>query len=245
MMYEKHVKRILDILCSLSALIVFFPVLVFLVLLVRIKLGSPVFFRQLRPGLHEQLFTLYKFRTMTDKKDAQGALLPDSERLTTFGKKLRATSLDELPELLNILLGDMSLVGPRPLLVRDMAFMSDDQRRRHGVKPGLTGLAQINGRNAISWDLKLQFDLAYLEHISFYRDFSILCKTFGNVLKEADITEEGMVTAQDFGDYLREQGRIDPTQYGQKMLQAKIILMNHPLPEQKHGSVRTLPPQIS
>ena len=139
----------------------------------------------------------------------------------------------------------MSLVGPRPLLVRDMVFMSDDQRRRHGVKPGLTGLAQINGRNAISWDLKLKYDLAYLESISFHRDISILCKTFGNVLREADITEEGMATAQDLGDYLRDKGIVDDVQYEQKMLQAKIILMNHNLPEQKRGSARTLHHQVS
>ena len=244
-MYEKHVKRILDILCSLSALIVFFPVFVFLALLVRIKLGSPVFFRQIRPGMQEQLFTLYKFRTMTDKTDAQGTLLPDSERLTAFGKKLRATSLDELPELINILLGDMSLVGPRPLLVRDMVFMSDDQRRRHGVKPGLTGLAQIKGRNAISWNDKLQYDLEYLKHISFLSDLKILCRTFCCVAKEEGIHEIGRETAQDLGDYLRDKGTIDPVQYEQKMLQAKIILMNHNLPEQKRGSARTLHHQVS
>ena len=144
-MYEKHVKRILDILCSLSALIVFFPVFVFLALLVRIKLGSPVFFRQIRPGMQEQLFTLYKFRTMTDKTDAQGTLLPDSERLTAFGKKLRATSLDELPELINILLGDMSLVGPRPLLVRDMVFMSDINDGAMGSSPDLPALPRSMG----------------------------------------------------------------------------------------------------
>jgi lipopolysaccharide/colanic/teichoic acid biosynthesis glycosyltransferase len=239
-MYQHIFKRIFDIFISLFFLIVFFPVLVILSVLVRVKLGSPILFKQLRPGFHEQLFTIYKFRTMTEKKDTQGNLLPDCERLTRFGKELRATSLDELPELFNILLGDMSLVGPRPLLVRDMVFMSPEQRQRHWVKPGLTGLAQVNGRNAISWDLKLLYDLEYLEHISFAHDVSILFKTFENVLKEVGITEEGMATAQDFGDYLREQGKIAPAEYRQKMLNASTLLMNQTLQERRHGLVHSV-----
>jgi lipopolysaccharide/colanic/teichoic acid biosynthesis glycosyltransferase len=244
LMYEQHGKRILDILCAVITLIVFSPVFLILALLVRVKLGSPVLFTQIRPGLHEQLFTIYKFRTMTEKKDSNGNLLPDSLRLTKFGKELRASSLDELPELFNILVGDMSLIGPRPLLVRDMVFMSSEQRRRHEVKPGLTGLAQVNGRNAISWDLKLLYDLEYLEHISFVRDVSILFKTIENVLKEADITEEGMATAQDFGDYLREQAKVAPDEYRQKMLSANAILRNQPLQERRHGLVHTTHHQL-
>ena len=155
-MYAKYIKRILDFILSLIALIVLSPVLLVVAILVRIKLGSPIIFKQQRPGKDEKIFTLYKFRTMTDKKDENGNLLSDSERLTKFGKVLRSTSLDELPELVNILKGDMSIVGPRPLLIRDMLFMTDEQRKRHTVRQGLTGLAQINGRNNINWEEKLK-----------------------------------------------------------------------------------------
>lgn len=172
-MYAKYIKRILDFILSLIALIVLSPVLLVVAILVRIKLGSPIIFKQQRPGKDEKIFTLYKFRTMTDKKDENGNLLPDSERLTKFGKVLRSTSLDELPELVNILKGDMSIVGPRPLLIRDMLFMTDEQRKRHTVRQGLTGLAQINGRNNINWEEKLEYDLQYIKNITFVGDVKI------------------------------------------------------------------------
>lgn len=164
-MYRKYFKRLFEVICSLLALIVLTPLLLVTAILVRIKLGSPVIFKQKRPGLHEKIFTLYKFRTMTDQKDEQGNLLPDEVRLTKFGKMLRSTSLDELPELWNILKGDMSIVGPRPQLIKDMVFMTDEQRKRHTVRPGLTGLAQVNGRNAITWEAKLQLVPNHLSNL--------------------------------------------------------------------------------
>ena len=186
-MYAKDIKRILDFILSLIALIVLSPVLLVVAILVRIKLGSPIIFKQQRPGKDEKIFTLYKFRTMTDKKDENGNLLPDSDRLTKFGKVLRSTSLDELPELVNILKGDMSIVGPRPLLIRDMLFMTDEQRKRHTVRQGLTGLAQINGRNNINWEEKLEYDLQYIKNITFVGDMKIIFKTILKVLKRDDI----------------------------------------------------------
>ena len=167
--YERYIKRPQDFLCALLALFFLSPVLLVTAVLVRIKLGSPVIFKQKRPGKDEKIFTLYKFRTMTDKKDKDGNLLPDEVRLTSFGKKLRATSLDELPELFNILKGDMAVVGPRPLLVRDMVFMTTKQRKRHSVRPGLTGLAQVNGRNAIDWKKKLAYDQEYIKKSRFLK----------------------------------------------------------------------------
>ena len=189
-MYAKYIKRILDFILSLIALIVLSPVLLVVAILVRIKLGSPIIFKQQRPGKDEKIFTLYKFRTMTDKKDENGNLLPDSERLTKFGKVLRSTSLDELPELVNILKGDMSIVGPRPLLIRDMLFMTDEQRKRHTVRQGLTGLAQINGRNNINWEEKLEYDLQYIKNITFVGDVKIIFKTVLKVLKRDDINTD-------------------------------------------------------
>ena len=165
--YERYVKRILDIVCALAALIVFCWLYAILAILVRIKLGSPVLFTQPRPGKDEKIFKLYKFRSMTDARDENGNLLPDEVRLTSFGKALRATSLDELPEAINILRGDMSVIGPRPQLVRDMVFMTPEQRQRHTVRPGLSGLAQTRGRNAISWDGKLATDLEYIQNVTF------------------------------------------------------------------------------
>ena len=164
--YRKYFKRLLDILCSFLALVLFSWLIILVALLVRIKLGSPVFFRQPRPGKNEEIFDMYKFRTMTDERDGSGELLPDEVRLTSFGKWLRSTSLDELPELFNILKGDMTIVGPRPLLVRDMVFMTDEQRKRHTIRQGLTGLAQVNGRNDIVWEDKLDWDLKYIKNIS-------------------------------------------------------------------------------
>ena len=182
-MYAKYIKRILDFILSLIALIVLSPVLLVVAILVRIKLGSPIIFKQQRPGKDERIFTLYKFRTMTDKKDENGNLLPDEQRLTKFGKALRSTSLDELPELINILKGDMAIVGPRPLLVEYLSLYNEEQRHRHDVRPGLTGLAQINGRNSISWEEKFKEDLRYIQHISFINDLRIVLKTATKVLK--------------------------------------------------------------
>jgi len=170
MLYHRYLKRLMDFILSLLALIVLSPILLIVAVLIRFKLGSPVIFKQQRPGLHEQIFTLYKFRTMTDVKDQDGNLLPDSVRLTRFGKLLRSTSLDELPELWNILRGDMSIVGPRPLLVQYLPLYNQRQHRRHDVRPGLSGLAQVNGRNAISWEEKFELDVQYVEHHTFLGD---------------------------------------------------------------------------
>ena len=163
-MYQKYIKRILDFILSLCALIVLSPVLLIVAILVRVKLGSPIIFKQKRPGKDEKIFTLYKFRTMTDEKDENGNLLPDSERLTKFGKFLRSTSLDELPELINILKGDMAIVGPRPLLVEYLEFYTEEEKHRHDVRPGLTGLAQVNGRNNLKWDDRLAYDVKYVNN---------------------------------------------------------------------------------
>lgn len=223
-MYQKYIKRILDFVISLIALIVLSPILLILILLVRINLGSPVIFKQKRPGANNKIFILYKFRTMTDAKDSEGKLLPDSERLTKFGKFLRSTSLDELPELINILKGDMSLVGPRPQLVRDMVFMSEEQNKRHSVRQGLTGLAQVNGRNAISWENKFEYDLEYIKNITFFNDLKIVLLTVKKVFAREDISTEGMDTAEDFGDYLLRVGKITKKEYDEKQEQAKKIL---------------------
>jgi len=208
-MYQKYFKRPLDFIMALLGLIILSPLLLVIAILVRIKLGSPVIFKQPRPGLNEEIFTLYKFRTMTDERDENGELLPDEVRLTSFGKFLRSTSLDELPELWNILKGDMSFVGPRPQLVKDMVFMTPEQRRRHNVRPGLTGWAQVNGRNNISWEDKLSLDLEYLERISLMGDIKIMGKTIIKVLKRDGVATEGMETAEDLGDYLLRIGYVD------------------------------------
>jgi len=197
-MYRKYFKRFFDFACSLLALIVLSPVLLITALLVRIKLGSPVIFKQKRPGLNEKIFTLYKFRTMTDQKDEQGNLLPDEVRLTKFGKKLRATSLDELPELLNILKGDMSIVGPRPLLEKYIPLYSIEQRKRHQVRPGLTGLAQINGRNEVSWEKKFELDVEYTKHITLWSDIKIIFQTVRNVVGGKGISSGTSATMEEF-----------------------------------------------
>ena len=216
-MYRKYIKRVLDFTLSLIALIILSPIYLVLAILVRIKLGSPIIFKQERPGLNEKIFTLYKFRTMTDEKDENGKLLPDEVRLTKFGKFLRSTSLDELPELINIIKGDMSIVGPRPQLVRDMLFMTDEQRKRHTVRQGLTGLAQVSGRNNISWEEKINYDLQYIENITFIGDIKIIFKTVLKVLKKEDINTEGMGTAEDLCDYLLRTKKITEEEYKEKL----------------------------
>ncbi len=187
-LYNKYIKRILDILISLTFIVLFSWLYLILVILVRIKLGSPVLFCQERPGYNEKIFTLYKFRTMTDKRDEKGNLLPDSERLTKFGSMLRSTSLDELPEMFNILKGDMSLIGPRPLLVEYLPYYTEEERLRHSVRPGLTGLAQVSGRNYLAWDKRLARDVEYVNHISFIMDVRIIIKTIMVVFKKEDVS---------------------------------------------------------
>lgn len=216
-MYAKYIKRPLDFILSLIAIIILSPLLLIVAILVRIKLGKPVIFKQQRPGKNEKIFTLYKFRTMTDKKDENGNLLPDEQRLTKFGKALRSTSLDELPELINILKGDMAIVGPRPQLIKDMLFMTKEQRRRHSVRQGLTGLAQISGRNNISWEEKINYDLKYIDRITFYGDLKIILKTAEKVFKKEDIETEGMETAEDLCDYLLRTGKINREKYKEKI----------------------------
>lgn len=215
--YENYIKRILDIILSLVALICLSPILLIVAILVRVKLGSPVLFKQKRPGKDEKIFTLYKFRTMTDERDKSGNLLPDSQRLTKFGKFLRSTSLDELPELINIIKGDMSIVGPRPQLVRDMLFMTDEQRKRHSVRQGLTGLAQVNGRNNITWEDKLNYDLEYIQNITFIGDLKIILKTVLKVFRKDDINTDGMDTAEDLCDYLLRTNKITEDEYKEKL----------------------------
>ena len=198
MIYRKYVKRLFDIILSLFAIVLLSPLLVVLSLLVRIRLGSPVLFRQKRPGYKGKIFELMKFRTMTDKKDEKGELLPDEIRLTDFGKKLRSTSLDELPEFFNILKGDMSFVGPRPLLVQYLPLYNKEQARRHDVLPGLTGWAQVNGRNAISWEEKFKYDVEYVDRLSFLMDLKIVFMTVKSVLKREGISSETSATMEFF-----------------------------------------------
>lgn len=228
--YEKYVKRALDIICASAAIVCFSPIYLGVAALVRIKLGSPVLFTQDRPGLigkdgKETIFKMYKFRTMTDERGENGELLPDEVRLTKFGKWLRSTSLDELPEAFNILNGTMSVIGPRPQLVRDMVFMTPEQRMRHTAKPGLSGLAQVNGRNAITWEDKLNWDLEYIKKINFVQDVSIIINTVKKAfIKQEGIVQENMATAEDFGDYLLRTEKVDLDEYKKKMKKAEKIL---------------------
>lgn len=211
--YNKYIKRLLDIILSLFAIVILSPVLLVLAILVRIKLGSPIIFKQKRPGKDEKIFTLYKFRTMTDEKDEDGNLLPDEKRLTKFGKFLRSTSLDELPELFNILEGSMSIVGPRPLLIKDMIFMTKEQRKRHEVRQGLTGLAQVNGRNNITWENKFDYDLLYIDNISFLTDCKIILQTVGKVFRREDTVRKGTESDMDLGDYLLKEKKMTEEEY--------------------------------
>ena len=222
--YARYIKRILDVLLSGCALVVLSPVLLIVAVLVRTKLGSPVIFCQERPGKDEKIFKMYKFRSMTDARDENGELLPDEVRLTRFGRTLRATSLDELPELWNIFKGDMSIVGPRPQLVRDMVFMTPEQRLRHTVMPGLTGLAQVSGRNAISWEDKLATDLRYIRRITFLGDVKIVLLTVKKVFCREDISADGMDTAEDLGDYLLRTAQVSQEAYQKLQAESKELL---------------------
>lgn len=230
--YEKYVKRGIDVVFATGAIVVFSPVYLGVSLLVKTKLGSPVLFTQDRPGLigpdgKETVFKMYKFRSMTDERDENGDLLPDDVRLTKFGKWLRNTSLDELPEAFNILNGTMSVIGPRPQLVRDMVFMSDEQRMRHTAKPGLSGLAQVNGRNAISWEDKINWDLKYINKVSFKGDLKIIFDTVMKAfIKQEGITQDDMATAEDYGDYLLRINKVNKEIYDVKQAEAKQILKN-------------------
>ena len=197
-MYRRFIKRPQDFLCALLAIIVLSPIMIITAILVRIKLESPVLFTQDRPGKNEKIFKLYKFRTMTDEKDRDGNLLPDEVRLTSFGKKLRSTSLDELPELINILKGDMAVVGPRPLLVRYLPLYNEHQKRRHEVRPGFTGYAQVNGRNSITWEDKFDKDVQYVDNITFLGDWKIIFKTVKTVLFKEGISSDNSETMEEF-----------------------------------------------
>lgn len=230
--YERFIKRPLDCFLSCGATIVLSPVLLYLIIAGAINMKGDPFFTQDRPGRidpktgRERIFRLIKFRSMTNEKDADGILLPDEQRLKSYGKRLRASSLDELGELLNIIKGDMAVVGPRPQLVRDMLFMTPEQRKRHTVRQGLTGLAQCNGRNGLSWDNKLQYDIDYIENgITFMGDAKIIIKTVLKVLQKEGITQDNMVTAADYGDYLLSEGRVSESEYVQKQREAKEYIL--------------------
>lgn len=228
--YEKSIKRPLDLTFSIGAIFLLSPLLIIIALLIKLKLGSPVIFIQPRPGRidgntgKEKIFNLYKFRTMTNECGKDGKLLPDSMRLTKMGKFLRSTSIDELPELFNVVKGDMSIIGPRPQLIKDMVFMNLAQRQRHIVRPGLSGLAQIRGRNSISWDKKLAYDLNYIDKITFCIDMKIIFETVISVFKREGITEEGYATALDYGDWLIQQEKISNNLYELKQKEALSIL---------------------
>lgn len=222
--YAKYIKRAMDFFLSFCAIVVLSPILIILTVVGAIAMKGNPFFTQLRPGKNEKIFKLIKFRTMTCENDKDGNLLPDDKRLTKYGKFLRSTSLDELPELLNILIGNMSVIGPRPQLVKDMVFMTERQRMRHKVRPGLSGLAQISGRNAINWENKLNYDIEYIQQITFLGDWKIIFQTIKKVFERADISTDGMETAEDFGDYLLKNGIVDKKLYDEKQADALELL---------------------
>lgn len=221
--YDRYFKRPIDFMLSSLALIMLSPIMLITAIMVKANLGSPILFKQKRPGLNGEIFELWKFRTMTEALDSDGYLLPDSDRLTDFGKKLRSTSIDELPELFNIIKGEMAIVGPRPQLIRDMVFMNEKQRRRHTVRPGLSGLAQVRGRNALSWEQKLNIDLEYIEKITFLQDAGIILKTIIKVFKCEDITDKEHVTALDYGDYLLSKNMITKEKFNELQAYAKRL----------------------
>ena len=222
--YARYIKRVMDCFLSFCAIVVLSPIMIALTVAGAIAMKGNPFFTQLRPGKNEKIFKLIKFRTMTCEKDKNGNFLPDDKRLTKYGKFLRSTSLDELPELINILKGDMSVIGPRPQLVRDMVFMTERQRMRHKVRPGLSGLAQISGRNAINWENKLEYDTEYIQNITFLGDWKIIFLTVLKVFKREDISADGMETAEDFGDYLLETGQISEEFYKEGQEKSQLLL---------------------
>lgn len=230
-LYERYIKRLLDIICSLLFIVIFFWLYAVIALIVRIKMGSPVIFKQPRPGIvkngKETIFDIYKFRSMTDERDRNGNLLPDTDRLPAFGKILRSTSLDELPEVFGVLRGDMSVVGPRPQLVKDMVFMNEQQRMRHTAKPGLTGLAQVKGRNAITWEEKLDWDLRYIKKVSFLNDVKILGMTIVAVFRRSGITDGENATALDYGDALLKSGKVSKKKYDALQTYTRNLLKEH------------------
>lgn len=222
-MYQRYFKRLFDIVSATALIVVISPVMLVLSIMIKSKLGSPVLFTQQRPGKNCKIFKMYKFRSMTNDKDENGKLLPDEMRLTDFGKWLRATSLDELPELINIIKGDMSVVGPRPQLVRDMVFFTDEQMKRQTVSPGLTGLAQICGRNNVTWEEKFRYDLEYIKNVNFPEDMRIIYRTVFKVANQDDISTQGMETAEDLGDYLLRTGKINRKEYDYSQMKARKI----------------------
>ena len=223
-MYKKYFKRLLDFILAFVAFVIFFPIILILAFIGLIAMKGNPFFFQPRPGKNEKIFNLIKFRTMSNTRDKNGNFLPDEIRLNKYGRFLRSTSLDELPSLINIICGDLAIVGPRPQLVRDMVFMTDIQRKRHTVRPGLTGLAQVNGRNNITWEKKFEYDLMYIKDITFVKDIAIILKTFEKVIRRADIVREGTVSDMDLGDWLLKNVNIDIEQYNIKQQEAKNIL---------------------
>ena len=226
--YARYIKRILDVFLAFTALLLLSWLYVIIAFKVRRNLGSPVLFTQPRPGKNEKIFRLYKFRSLTDERDADGNLLPDEQRLTRFGRRLRGTSMDELPQLWNVVRGDMSLIGPRPQLVRDMVFMTTEQRRRHDVRPGISGLAQVSGRNALEWECKLEIDVEYVKKLSFGLDVSIILKTVMQVvfgqrgMEDSDVDEVELT--DDYGVFLLKNGVITQTQFDEGMLSAARLL---------------------
>ena len=222
--YAKYIKRAMDFFLSFCAIVVLSPIMIILTVVGAIAMKGNPFFTQLRPGKNEKIFKLIKFRTMTCEKDKNGNLLPDDKRLTKYGKFLRSTSLDELPELFNILIGDMSVIGPRPQLVRDMVFMTERQRMRHKVRPGFSGLAQINGRNNITWEQKFEYDLKYIGEITFKNDCAIVFKTVLKVIKISDTMRDGTVSDVDLGDWLMLEEKVDEESFKEKQLEAKKLL---------------------
>ena len=229
-MYAKYFKRVIDFTLSLIALIILSPVLLVLIIVGAVAMKGNPFFLQARPGKKdkngkEKIFRLIKLRTMSNAKDKEDNLLPDDQRLGKYGAWLRSTSLDELPELVNIVLGQLAVCGPRPFLVRDVNFMSEEQRRRHDVRPGLTGLAQVNGRNNITWEQKIEYDLEYIDSgITFIGDVKIILQTVGKVLKRSDTVREGTVSDMDFGDWLLQEGKVTKAEYDEKQREAKQLL---------------------
>ena len=229
-MYAKYFKRVIDFTLSLIALIILSPVLLVLIIVGAVAMKGNPFFLQARPGKKdkngkEKIFKLIKLRTMSNAKDKEDNLLPDDQRLGKYGAWLRSTSLDELPELVNIVLGQLAVCGPRPFLARDVTFMSEEQRRRHDVRPGLTGLAQVNGRNNITWEQKIEYDLEYIDSgITFIGDVKIILQTVGKVLKRSDTVREGTVSDMDFGDWLLQDGKVTKAEYDEKQREAKQLL---------------------